>query len=272
MRNGVSVAMPDAFGIRGLATVNRSAHPTASAAPGWRDRCSASKVERAPPGEWFLSCAHRWVVGITYVIAYGATLFICTIVSQAQARTQFIVLQKLNSIEPVKPSVFAPTCVTQEHMAEYNVMLVIENIRINAFAEKICRKSSISDVLRLFFCHDQCSGSIFCYWSKHHGSGQTRKFDLESIKIRSIDHRQRQIYLLAPCLGSSTATCPSWPTSVSVCITRSKRWGYAPNFVARSMRSRTTQTIGWIVREIRFRRLPHQCGRRAAHDVLHEAS
>jgi LacI family transcriptional regulator len=55
----------------------------------------------------------------------------------------------------------------------------------------------------------------------------------------------------------------------SVCITRSKRWGYAPNFVSRSMRSCATQTIGCIVRETSVP--PLAAFVRAAHDVLHEA-
>jgi LacI family transcriptional regulator len=54
-----------------------------------------------------------------------------------------------------------------------------------------------------------------------------------------------------------------------VWTTLSKRWGYALNFVARSMRSRTTQTIGCIVREISVP--PLAAFVRAAHDVLHEA-
>jgi LacI family transcriptional regulator len=41
------------------------------------------------------------------------------------------------------------------------------------------------------------------------------------------------------------------------------------NFVARSMRSRTTQTIGFIVREIGVP--PVAAFVRAAHEVLHEA-
>jgi len=45
--------------------------------------------------------------------------------------------------------------------------------------------------------------------------------------------------------------------------------GYAPNFVAQSMRSRTTQTIGCIIREISIP--PLAAFVRAAHDVLHEA-
>ena len=45
--------------------------------------------------------------------------------------------------------------------------------------------------------------------------------------------------------------------------------GYSPNHVARSMRSRTTQTIGCIIREISIP--PLAAFVRAAHDVLHEA-
>jgi LacI family transcriptional regulator len=45
--------------------------------------------------------------------------------------------------------------------------------------------------------------------------------------------------------------------------------GYAPNVVAQSMRSRTTQTIGCIIREISIP--PLAAFVRAAHDVLHEA-
>jgi LacI family transcriptional regulator len=44
-----------------------------------------------------------------------------------------------------------------------------------------------------------------------------------------------------------------------VWTTRSKRWGYAPNFVARSMRSRTTFSVPQLAAFVR-----------AAHDVLHE--
>jgi LacI family transcriptional regulator len=49
----------------------------------------------------------------------------------------------------------------------------------------------------------------------------------------------------------------------------SKRSVTLRNFVARSMRSRTTQTIGCIVREIGVP--PVAAFVRAAHDVLHEA-
>ena len=45
--------------------------------------------------------------------------------------------------------------------------------------------------------------------------------------------------------------------------------GYTPNSVAQSMRSRTTQTIGCIIREISIP--PLAAFVRAAHDVLHEA-
>jgi LacI family transcriptional regulator len=45
--------------------------------------------------------------------------------------------------------------------------------------------------------------------------------------------------------------------------------GYSPNYVAQSMRSRTTQTIGCIIREISIP--PLAAFVRAAHDVLHEA-
>jgi len=45
--------------------------------------------------------------------------------------------------------------------------------------------------------------------------------------------------------------------------------GYSPNHVAQSMRSRTTQTIGCIIREISIP--PLAAFVRAAHDVLHEA-
>ena len=45
--------------------------------------------------------------------------------------------------------------------------------------------------------------------------------------------------------------------------------GYAPNVVAQSMRSRNTQTIGCIIREISIP--PLAAFVRAAHDVLHEA-
>jgi LacI family transcriptional regulator len=45
--------------------------------------------------------------------------------------------------------------------------------------------------------------------------------------------------------------------------------GYSPNTIAQSMRSRTTQTIGCIIREISIP--PLAAFVRAAHDVLHEA-
>ena len=45
--------------------------------------------------------------------------------------------------------------------------------------------------------------------------------------------------------------------------------GFSPNYVAQSMRSRTTQTIGCIIREISIP--PLAAFVRAAHDVLHEA-
>lgn len=45
--------------------------------------------------------------------------------------------------------------------------------------------------------------------------------------------------------------------------------GYAPNLVAQSMRSRSTQTVGCIIREISIS--PLAAFVRAAHDVLHEA-
>ena len=45
--------------------------------------------------------------------------------------------------------------------------------------------------------------------------------------------------------------------------------GYSPNYVAQSMRSRTTQTVGCIIREISIPALGAFV--RAAHDVLHEA-
>ena len=45
--------------------------------------------------------------------------------------------------------------------------------------------------------------------------------------------------------------------------------GYSPNIVAQSMRSRSTQMVGCIIREISIP--PLAAFVRAAHDVLHEA-